>query len=531
MTMMRRKKLGNILLAAGLAISCYEDIKNIEICGLTDDSRKASPGMLFVAVAGSRVNGHQFIAEAVALGCVAVVVNQNYEEHCSVPLIKVEDTSTVLGYLAAAFFDFPCHSLRMIGITGTNGKTTCTYLLERLITQAGGNPGVIGTVNVRFQGSETPAALTTPQPVELQQTLRRMVDAGVTHVAMEVSSHALALQRINGILFDVAMFTNISRDHLDFHGSMEKYFTEKEKLFASYLKDNGTGVIVLTNGENGLKANDVWTDRLIEILKTKGKSCLTCGIERGMIRATNFRFDLQGIRADIKTSAAECVLESPLVGEFNLLNLLAAAGCGIALGYDLSAICAGICEVKGVPGRLERVLPDNDGMAAGSAFATVFVDYAHTPDALKNVLQTLRSLQPARLIVVFGCGGDRDKGKRPLMGDVAARLADVVLVTSDNPRSEKPLQIMEDIEAGLRETKLAKIEAKKLMQSPKSNGYDMIEERTEAIRLAIRGSRPGDVVLISGKGHECYQIIGSRKVFFDDRQKAREQLNLSRQAA
>ncbi|MEW6291153.1 MAG: UDP-N-acetylmuramoyl-L-alanyl-D-glutamate--2,6-diaminopimelate ligase [Thermodesulfobacteriota bacterium] len=527
----RKKRLGDLLAAAKLAIHCPGDAQDVEICGVMDDSRKVSAGMLFVAVAGSRVDGHRFIADAVARGCAAVLACHDFAGTCPVPLLKIDDTTQALGYLAAAFYDFPCRSMKMIGITGTNGKTTCTYLLEALINQAGGTPGVIGTVSVRYKGCETPAALTTPQAVELQQILCQMVEAGVTHVAMEVSSHALAQHRVNGVWFDVALFTNISRDHLDFHGSMAGYFAEKEKLFASYLKEDGQGVIVLGKGEGEEEPGEAWCGRLIDVLRRGNHGCLTCGIGRGLIQARDFSFDLQGVRADIVTPAERCALASPLVGEFNLRNLLAVIGCGMALGYDLTAICQGVAGVRGVPGRLERVLPDGDPARQGREVATVFVDYAHTPDALENVLLTLRALSPVRLIVVFGCGGDRDRGKRSLMGGVAARLADVLLVTSDNPRSEPPQKIMEEIEAGIREEKLIKVKGEQLMQSRQLQGYDVIEERAEAIRIAICGAGAGDVVLISGKGHECYQIIGSRKLFFDDRQQAREQLNIARQAA
>lgn len=531
MVRMRKKRLGDLLAAAELPIVCLEGTQDVEITGVTDDSRKIVPGMLFVAVPGATVDGHRFINDAVAKGCAAVLAFRGYAEKCAVPLMKIADTGRALGYLAAAFFDFPCRRMKMIGITGTNGKTTCTYLLEAMISRAGGIPGVIGTVSVRYKGYETPAALTTPQPVELQQILDQMVEAGVTHVAMEVSSHALAQQRINGVWFDVALFTNISRDHLDFHGNMESYFAEKERLFTSYLKGDGQGVIVLGNGEGQGQQGDDWCDRLNHGLDRGNHVCISCGIGRGLIQAGNFSFDLQGIRAEIVTPEARFVLESPLVGEFNLRNLLGVIGCGMALGYDLQSSCQGVAGVTGVPGRLERVLPDGDTSREGGAVATVLVDYAHTPDALENVLLTLRELKPARLILVFGCGGDRDRGKRPLMGGVAARLADVLLVTSDNPRSEPPQQIMAEIEAGIREEKLTKAKGAQLMQARSVKGYDVIEERAEAIRIAIGGAGAGDVVLISGKGHECYQIIGSRKLFFDDRQQAREQLNIARQAA
>ena len=524
-----KKRLGELFTA--LDVTCRQDVLDLEVGGVTDDSRQVLPGMLFVAVAGDTVDGHRFINAAVARGCAAVLASHEFAEACAVPVVTVADTAAALGHVAAAFFDYPCRRLKMVGITGTNGKTTCTYLLEGLIRATGGSPGVIGTVSIRYAGYESPAALTTPQPVELQQTLYRMAEAGVTHVAMEVSSHALARHRVNGIRFDVALFTNMTRDHLDFHGSMENYFSEKEKLFTSYLKKGGKGVIVLGPAA-GKPGGDVqWCGRLVQALTAGNQPFLTCGIGCGVVQAGNFRFDLQGIEAGIVSPGERSTLHSPLVGAFNLKNLLGVIGSGLALGYDLPTVCRGVAGVTGVPGRLERVVPESDRRREGKEAATVFVDYAHTPDALENVLLTLRELGPARLIVVFGCGGDRDKGKRPLMGGVAARLADVLLVTSDNPRSEPPLRIMAEIVQGIEQEKVPRVNGAQLMLGTGEKGYDMIEERAEAIRIAIRGAQAGDVVLISGKGHECYQIIGDRRLFFDDRQHAKEQLEMARQAA
>ncbi|MBI5558178.1 MAG: UDP-N-acetylmuramoyl-L-alanyl-D-glutamate--2,6-diaminopimelate ligase [Deltaproteobacteria bacterium] len=515
-----------------IKLSCSEEENNIQVCGVTDDSRQVRPGMLFVAVTGITVDGHRFIADAVANGCVAVLASRDFGGECPVPLLRIDDTGGALGYLAAAFYDYPCRRMKMIGVTGTNGKTTSTYLLEGMIHDAGGIPGIIGTVSVRYKGSESPASLTTPQPVELQRTLWRMHQAGITHVAMEVSSHALAMQRINGVWFDVVLFTNITRDHLDFHGSMEEYFSQKEKLFASHLKRDGKGVVMLDGNPGEVDGeSEAWGDRLVRVLAEGNHPVITCGIGKGLIRSRKFQFDLQGIRAEIVAAEEEYLLNSPLVGLFNLKNLLGAIGCGKALGYDLPTACKGVERVRGVPGRLERVTVNGEAESQAAGLATVFVDYAHTPDALENVLLTLRALEPARLIVVFGCGGDRDKGKRPLMGAVAARFADVLLVTSDNPRSESPQRILEEIEDGIRGEKLSKVQGELLMRGPFRKGYDIVEERGEAIRIAIRGAGKGDVVLISGKGHECYQIVGNRKLFFDDRQQAKEQLNMARQAA
>ena len=515
----RKKRLGDLF--AGLDVQCADQVRDLQVCGLTADSRDVTPGMLFVAVQGMTVDGHAFISDAVKKGCAAVLVDQHFNEPCSVPTIRTDDTMGILGFAAAAFYDFPCRQMKMIGVTGTNGKTTCTYLLEDMIKAMGGSPGVIGTVSVRFAGQETPAAFTTPQPVELQQILRQMADSGVSHVAMEVSSHALAQQRVNGVWFDVALFTNLSRDHLDFHSSMESYYSQKEKLFSSHLKENGRGVVVL-EGAGQQQEKESWSDNVTRLLAAGSHPFYTCGLERGLIQARNFKSDLHGIRADIVTATDRSVLQSPMVGEFNLKNVLGVVGCGEALGRDLNGMCQALGRIAGAPGRLERVSPDN--MEADSQMPSVFVDYAHTPDALENVLQTLRELQPSRLIVVFGCGGDRDRGKRPLMGEVAARIADVIFVTSDNPRNESPQKILDEIELGIKEIPLRRIRGEVLMQSRGEKGYDVIEKRAEAIRIAIACARKGDVVLISGKGHECYQIVGSQKLFFDDRQQAAEDL-------
>ncbi|MFH1215795.1 MAG: UDP-N-acetylmuramoyl-L-alanyl-D-glutamate--2,6-diaminopimelate ligase [Pseudomonadota bacterium] len=520
------KKLGR--LCEILHLDCPDNAKDVAICGITEDSRTATVGMLFVAVAGMHVDGHQYIKNAVENGCAAVLVSWDDKGEWAVPVIRVDDTAQTLGFLAAAFYDFPGNRMTMIGITGTNGKTTSSYLLESVIRESGGAPGVIGTVAVRFHGHETSASLTTPQPVELQKILWRMKEEGVSHVVMEVSSHALAQHRVNGLLFDVALFTNISRDHLDFHGSMESYFLAKEKLFCEYLKKDGQGVIVLEGAKEGETG---WSDRLIGTLSGAGRNYSTCGIGAGDVSAEKFHFDLKGITAEVVLPSGRIMVQSPLVGEFNLKNIVGVFGCGLALGFAPQSICQGIAVTQGVPGRLERVVVEEGNLAPRKEEFSVFVDYAHTPDALEKVLQTLRELEPSRLIAVFGCGGDRDQGKRPLMGNVAGRMADVVLITSDNPRSESPWKILEEIEKGVRHTNLENIEAVRLMETFGGKGYDVIEDRAEAIRVAVSGATKGDVILISGKGHECYQIIGGKKLVFDDRQQAREQLRKARKAA
>ncbi|MEA3546179.1 MAG: UDP-N-acetylmuramoyl-L-alanyl-D-glutamate--2,6-diaminopimelate ligase [Thermodesulfobacteriota bacterium] len=498
-------------------------IEGIKVTAVTADSRKVRGGTLFVAVAGLTVDGHEFVQDAIDKGCVAVVVQRGLSGSFAgrVCVIEVADSSQVLGELAAAFFDYPARWMQMIGITGTNGKTTSTYLLETLVKTAGGEPGIIGTVNYRYGVVEYEASHTTPEPVALQKLLREMADHGVTHVVMEVSSHALKQKRINGLFFDVALFTNLSRDHLDFHGNMIDYYSAKKELF-SYLKDKGRAVVVLSGGEEVGESS--WGEKLLQELQEdrNEKLIISCGIKKGQVHGRNFHFSLSGTGCEVVTPAGNFQLQSELIGEFNLRNLLGVSGVGIALGVAPKTIAKSFSRAGAIPGRLERVQPSG---SFSRQDITVFVDYAHTPDALENVLATLRNLQPGRLIVVFGCGGDRDRGKRPEMGEIAGRLADVVLLTSDNPRSEDPDKILTDIEEGLRRISFPNREHASLLRSQKERGYDIISSRHEAIRAAIRNGQAGDVILISGKGHEQYQITSAGKTFFDDRQQAREQLD------
>jgi UDP-N-acetylmuramyl-tripeptide synthetase len=518
-------------LLEGLACRCPGNFEQVIISAITADSRQAAPGTLFVAVAGLQVDGHRFLEQAIARGCTAVVVEtgRGPAPDAGVVSIEVPDSREALGRIAAAFFGHPGRDLQLVGITGTNGKTTCSYLLEAVLRAAGHNPGVIGTVNYRYGGHLLPAPFTTPEPVTLHRILHRMRAAGVTHVIMEVSSHALAQKRLVGLEFDVALFTNLSRDHLDFHPDMAGYFESKKKLFTEHLKAEGRAVIVKTKGDRETVAEN-WGGRLAGELKgvfalsrsAAGKQRIfTCGLQAGCdISADGVQNDISGLKAWFRTPTGDWLLGSPLVGLFNLENLLATAGAGFCLGLPTEAIRLGLADRQGAPGRLERV--------AVKSGVEVYVDYAHTPAALENVLATLRQLRPNRLILLFGCGGDRDRGKRPLMGAIAARLADVVLVTSDNPRSEDPKAIFADIERGIRSPDdqpgdLGRLRAEVLLRDPRRRGYDILDSRREAIGLAIKYSRPGDMVLISGKGHEDYQITRTGRIFFDDRLEIRRQ--------
>ena len=518
------------------------DIKGIAISGITADSRQVQPGNLFIAVPGQAVDGHRYIPEAEARGCAAILAEQGRMPpggKRTVATIEVDDTRAALGLVAANYYGHPAREMRMIGITGTNGKTTTAYLVEAII-RATGRPGVIGTINYRYLSRDDEkvtleAPLTTPDPITLHRLLRRMAAAGVSHVVMEVSSHALEQKRLAGLLFDIAVFTNLSRDHLDFHGDMETYFNCKKILFCEHLKTDGKAVVILeppadasSDRPGGPGSN--WGHRLRAILdsqaaKPAGRQSLAHGhsvrVVTGCLTGPcdiypeTFSSDLDGITAEIVSPQGVLRLQSPLVGAFNLKNLLAAIGVGISLDLDSRQLEAVLAAVRGIPGRLERIQSKGGGY--------VFVDYAHTPDALENVLTTLRSLKPARLICVFGCGGDRDTGKRPLMGKVAARFCDVVLVTSDNPRTEDPEKILVDIEQGLLASSLSRVAADTLI-AEQDKGYDIISSRREAIRTAVCNVRAGEVVVIAGKGHENYQITDTGKHFFDDRLEVKKYL-------
>jgi UDP-N-acetylmuramyl-tripeptide synthetase len=499
-------------------------LPDIAIRSITADSRQAGPGSLFVAVPGLTVDGHDYLEAAVKKGCAAVLVGTGRcrgWRHAKVACLEAADTPKGLGQAAAAFHGHPARRLRMVGITGTNGKTTTTYLLEAIIRQAGGNPGVIGTVNYRYNTVEVPAPFTTPDPVSLHRILAEMANSGVTHVVMEVSSHALEQKRVAGIRFDVALFTNLSRDHLDFHGDMESYFASKKMLFSEYLKKEGQGVVICDDRDH---SGSDWGKRLLSELRAdrtlgytgkKGRTLVDCGFSGTKVAVRNAREGLDGTSATLLTPAGELEICSGLVGTFNLKNLLGAVGVAVSLGISGQAIADGLAQAHPAPGRLERV-PAPPGIS-------VFVDFAHSPDALANVLQTMRPLTPGRLIVIFGCGGDRDRGKRPLMGKIAGSLADVVVVTTDNPRSEKPGAILRDIEAGLWETPLRRLRLEGLLGREAMRGYDIIPSRREAIRETIRHARSGDVVLLCGKGHETYQITPEGRSFFDDRLEAAAQ--------
>ncbi len=478
---------------------------DVLVTDLTDDSRGVRPGALFVAVRGERVDGHQFVPRALDAGASALVTQQPWADlhrgwdpaRPPVPAARVADSRRALGVLASRFFQIPSARLAMIGVTGTNGKTTITYLCKGMLESAGRRVGLIGTVAYQIGSDRLPAPHTTPGAVELQRLLSRMVQAGLDSAVMEVSSHALALDRTSGCEFDVAIFTNLTQDHLDFHVDMEDYFQAKLRLFtglATYgKKSRPKRAIVNVDDPYGFAVRDatrvpVWT----------------YSIESPSdIRAENLRLSLGGTTFEAVTPAGRFTVESRLVGQHNVYNLLAAIGVGLHEGFTTEQITRGLAAVTDVPGRFERV-------EAGQDYA-VIVDYAHTEDALSRLLTAAKTLKGGRLITVFGCGGDRDRGKRPKMGRVAALHSDLVVLTSDNPRTEDPQAILAEVESGIRMV---------LRAAPFR--YEVIADRRAAIEAAIKAARSGDMVLIAGKGHEDYQIVGTTRLPFDDREIARE---------
>jgi len=481
------------------------------VTGVAYDSRRVQPGALFVAWTGQHADGAAFAADAVGRGAVAVVAERPRPAGVTVPWITVTDAREALARLAAAFFGHPAGDLQVVGITGTNGKTTTAYLLSAIFDRAGIPCGRLGTVSYRIGTEERDAPHTTPEAPDLQQLLREMVDRGCRACAMEVSSHALALRRVDGTRFAAATFTNLTRDHLDFHHDMEAYFAAKRRLFE-----------MLAPGTPGvLNADDPYAARLLPVAPRP----TTYGIDRPAdVMPGPVGQSLDGLRFELRTPRGSLHVTSSLVGRPNVYNILAAASTALALDVPSSAVERGVADVALVPGRFELVSGQGDDVQ-------VVVDYAHTDDALRNLLETARPLASGRLVTVFGCGGDRDRTKRPLMGAVAARLSDVVVVTSDNPRSEDPLAIIEQIKRGI--TPPSDRPAAKNGATARARAVECltIPDRAEAIGHAIGRALAGDLVLIAGKGHEKSQVIGNRVLPFDDVEAARAALARRRSGA
>lgn len=471
--------------------------QRVPIESLTDDSRNVQPGSLFVAVKGERVDGHEFIDRARETGASAVLLQRSVQVG-TLPAVVVKDSRAALGLLGSRFYGDPSATLRMVGVTGTNGKTTTTYVAKTMLEAAGRRVGLIGTVAYVIGNETFPASHTTPGALELQKLFARMVATGLDSAVMEVSSHALALDRTTGAEFDVAVFTNLTQDHLDFHLDMERYFQAKLRLFvelgqAGSRKDRKRAIV---------NADDPWGSRICAACPVP---VWTYGLRQAAdLRAEDVSLSASGTAFTLRSPVGSCSIRSRLVGEHNVYNLLAAIGVVLHEGMTLDQVQAAVERVVNVPGRFERV-------EAGQDF-TVVVDYAHTEDALVRLLTAAEALRRSRIITVFGCGGDRDRTKRPKMGRVAVQYSDVVVLTSDNPRTEDPAAILREVEVGVKDA---------LAQRPHVR-YRMVADRRAAIEEAIREARPGDMVLIAGKGHEDYQIVGTTKHHFDDREVARD---------
>ena len=483
------------------------------VTGLAYDSRQVQPGQIFFAAPGEKADGHEFIGDAIRRGAAAVVFSRPEARPRGSASVQVSDVRRAMGLWGAHFFGHPSRALRLIGVTGTNGKTTLTYLLEAIFGAAGFNPGVIGTINYRYCGKQISSHHTTPESIDLHAMLASMRQAEVDAVAIEVSSHALVQQRVRGLDFDAGVFTNLSRDHLDYHRDMDDYFAAKSKLFTDYLsasiKPRKTAVIY---GE------DDRGRQLIERLNRGAVDVWSYGEQsRWDVHPLHVDCDVTGLRGTIQARDQTVEFESSLVGAANLQNILGAVGAARALNIPAGVIARGIRELQVVPGRLEKI-PNDRGI-------TVLVDYAHSPDALEKVLGAVRPLSRGRVFCVFGCGGDRDRGKRPVMGEIAARLSDVVVLTSDNPRTEDPLQILIEVEQGVRRANTFKLDPQTPAAYPKNGrGYFVEPDRRRAIHMALDAAAAGDLILIAGKGHEDYQILGTGKIHFDDREVARAEL-------
>ena len=466
---------------------------DIEALDVTHDSRACAPGSIFVAIHGEKIDAHQFIPQAIERGAVAVISESPPGSESVQAWIQVGDARAALARSAAAVHGHPSQRLKLVGVTGTNGKTTTTHLIDSVIRASEGTSAMFGTITHRV-GNEAAAALnTTPEASDIQRMLARAIEAGCRSAVMEVSSHAIELHRADALKFAVAVFTNLTRDHLDYHGTMERYFAAKEKLFNGYLGSQPGASIINVDDEYGRM-----------LFKSAKGDRITYGFGgRTDVGTDDFELSARGLSFTAATPAGRVEIVSKLVGRPHVYNILAAVATGLALGVSLENIASGIVQCSTVAGRFEQVTP-----AAGEIPFAVIVDYAHTDDALKNVLQTARELAGSgRVITVFGCGGDRDRTKRAPMGELAASLSDLAIVTSDNPRTEDPEAIIADIEAGLKKV---------------ARPFVKLTDRREAIYYAIAEAREGDVVLIAGKGHENYQIIGERRIHFDDHEVARE---------
>jgi UDP-N-acetylmuramoyl-L-alanyl-D-glutamate--2,6-diaminopimelate ligase len=494
------KTLADLL--RGLSIEVLAGNLDVPVRAIASDSRAVEPGDVFVCLPGYRTEGgemradrHDFIPMAVQRGATALVVDRSIEVPPGVTVVKVADCWAAIAEMACAFYDHPSRRLVMIGVTGTSGKTSTTYFIESILRAAGIPTARFGTIEYRFGDTVIPAVQTTPEAPELQRLLRQAVDDGFTAVVMEVSSHALELRRAAGVAFDVAVFTNISQDHLNFHPDMHHYLRAKGRLFDE-LASGGKAAIAVVNVDDASSGYIIGVNR---------GALLTYGLRRPAdVCARAITAGLHGTSFRAETPAGELAITFQHLGDYHVYNALAAIGVGLALQLDPADIRAGLAAAPPIPGRFELVECGQDFIVA--------VDYAHKPDALERLLCSARALKPRRILTVFGCGGDRDRGKRPMMGRLATELSDLVIVTSDNPRSEDPGHIMAEILNGVRQVRdwSARVRTE--------------VDRAHAIDMAIELAAPGDLVLIAGKGHETYQLFADRRIHFDDREHAKRAL-------
>lgn len=469
----------------------WEDAINWEqfIPGIVSDSRTVREGQLYVAIAGAKVDGHNYIQEALQKGAAAVIIENDEHAVAGTPWILVQDSRRCLGLLAQAYYGDPSKKMRMIGVTGTNGKTTTTYMIAYLLEKANHKVGLAGTIHNRIGTRILPGKLTTPDALTLAHLFSEMVSEGVEYAVMEVSSHALAQERVAGVEYDVAVFTNLTQDHLDFHGDMENYLETKSKLFSELAsgQQSKSGKVAILNADD--KAYSYFADHC-------RVPVISYGFESSYhVHASKVLLSDQGTTFELHYANQSCMIEMPLHGDFNVYNALAAASVALSEGVTIEMIRDALKEMPSVPGRFEKIKE--------KAPFSVFVDFAHTPDGLKQCLTTARAFCRGRLIVVFGAGGDRDHSKRPIMGEVAARFSDLAIVTSDNPRSEEPDKIIDDILEGINGEVMKK--------------FERVTERQKAIERAIEVAQFDDIILICGKGHEATQVIGDRILPFDDR--------------
>ena len=461
------------------------------------DSRKVGKNILFVCIPGTKVDGHNYISQAVQNGAVAVLVEKDIAEIDGVTIIRVDDVKTAIQTIVPYFYDYPARKLRIIGITGTNGKTTTSYLIRAILRNAGFKVGLIGTIQIMIEDEVLPIHNTTPDIIDLQAILAKMQEKGMDYVVMEVSSHALALNRVAGCEFDTAVFTNVTQDHLDFHKTFDNYIDAKSKLFTSLtaptnFKENKTAVINL---------DDAASTVMLE--KSKCKTISYAIHQKSDLKAENINVLANGAKFSIQSNFANLDLNLRITGIFNVYNVMGAVGAALAEGITADTIKQTLEEFESVPGRFELV-------DEGQNFS-VIVDYAHTPDGLENILKTARQIAKKHIITVFGCGGDRDRTKRPIMGRIAAKLSDIVIATSDNPRTEDPEFILSQVEEGV-------------LEAIGDKRHKKIMDRKSAIKEAISMATEGDIVIIAGKGHENYQILKDETIHFDDKEVARDAL-------